>query len=44
MIKGIENAQIIAGAPVEEGLERPADRIVIKSITLEPRSKYATQP
>ena len=42
VISGLSNADIIAGAPVEEGgTERPLDKIVIKSITLEPRLKYA---
>jgi cyclophilin family peptidyl-prolyl cis-trans isomerase len=35
--EGLNNAEIIMGAPVQEGTERPADPIVIKSITLEPR-------
>jgi cyclophilin family peptidyl-prolyl cis-trans isomerase len=34
VIEGINNADIIAGAPVVPGTERPADKIVIKSITL----------
>lgn len=42
VIEGITNAEIIMRAPVEEETERPADRIVVKSITLQPRSKYAT--
>ena len=37
VIEGINNASIIAGAPVEPGTERPADQIIIKSITLQPR-------
>jgi cyclophilin family peptidyl-prolyl cis-trans isomerase len=40
VIDGITNAEIIMRAPVEEETERPADRIVVKSITLQPRSKY----
>ena len=40
VIQGINNAEIIMQAPVEEGAERPADKIVIKSIRLEPRSKF----
>ena len=39
VIAGINNAEIIAGAPVEQGTERPADKIVIKSITLQPRTQ-----
>jgi cyclophilin family peptidyl-prolyl cis-trans isomerase len=37
VIEGLNNADIIMGAPTEEGTERPADRIIIKSITLQPR-------
>jgi cyclophilin family peptidyl-prolyl cis-trans isomerase len=39
VIEGLNNADIIMGAPVEEGTERPADRIIIKSITLQPRKQ-----
>ena len=42
VIDGITNAEIIMRAPVEEGTERPADRILIKKITLQPRSKYVS--
>src|SRR6185295_1684538 len=41
VIAGLSNAEIIMRAPVVEQTERPADKIVVKSITLEPRSKYA---
>jgi peptidylprolyl isomerase len=41
VINGLTNAEIIMRAPVEEETERPADRIVVKNITLQPRSKYA---
>jgi peptidyl-prolyl cis-trans isomerase B (cyclophilin B) len=40
VINGINNAEIIMGAPTEEGTERPAEKIVVKSVTLQPRSKY----
>ena len=40
VISGISVADIIARAPVEPDTERPADPIVIKSITLQPRSKF----
>jgi cyclophilin family peptidyl-prolyl cis-trans isomerase len=40
VISGINNADIISGAPVEPGTERPADKIVIKSISLQPRANY----
>jgi cyclophilin family peptidyl-prolyl cis-trans isomerase len=41
VIEGMTNAEIIMRAPVEEETERPADRIVVTRITLEPRAKYA---
>lgn len=40
VIEGMGNADIIAGAPVENGTQRPTDKIVIKSITLQPRSNF----
>jgi peptidyl-prolyl cis-trans isomerase B (cyclophilin B) len=40
VISGLSNAEIIMQAPVVEGTERPADKIVLKRVTLEPRSKY----
>ena len=40
VIQGITNAEIIMRAPVAEETERPADKIVVKSVTLQPRSKY----
>lgn len=40
VIEGISNAEIIMGAPVAGGRDRPADKIVVKAITLEPRAKY----
>lgn len=39
VIEGISNAEVIMAAPTEEGTSRPADRIVIKSITLQPRKQ-----
>ena len=42
VIDGITNAEIVMRAPVEEGTERPAEKIVVKSITLQPRSKYVS--
>ena len=45
VIEGTSNAEIIMRAPVEEGTERPADRVLVKKITLQPRSKYpASKP
>jgi cyclophilin family peptidyl-prolyl cis-trans isomerase len=43
VIQGINNADVIMRAPVEEGTERPEEKIVIKSITLQPRSRYVSQ-
>lgn len=40
VIQGLSNAEVIMRAPVEEGTERPADRVIIKKITLQARSKY----
>ena len=42
VIAGITNAEVIMRAPVVEGTERPADKIVVKSISLQLRSKYAS--
>ena len=41
VIEGMNNAQIIAGAPTRpDNHESPADKIVIKSITLQPRANF----
>ena len=40
VIQGMSNAQVIAGAPTRPGTENPADKIVIKSITLQPRANF----
>jgi cyclophilin family peptidyl-prolyl cis-trans isomerase len=42
VIAGIGNAEIIMRAPANEETERPFDRIVVKKITLQPRSKYVS--
>ena len=42
VIDGITNAEIIMRAPVEEERERPAEKIVVKRIALQPRSKYVS--
>jgi len=42
VIQGLSNADIIAGAPVAPDSERPQDKIVIKSITLQPRAKFVS--
>jgi peptidyl-prolyl cis-trans isomerase B (cyclophilin B) len=40
VIEGIGNADIISNAPVSEGTERPADKIIVRSITLQPRANF----
>jgi cyclophilin family peptidyl-prolyl cis-trans isomerase len=37
VIEGMNNADVIAGAPTTPGTPRPADKIIIKSATLKPR-------
>ena len=41
VVEGMNNADIIAGAPTRPGTESPADKIVIKSATLQPRANFA---
>ncbi|HJR08364.1 MAG TPA: peptidylprolyl isomerase [Pyrinomonadaceae bacterium] len=41
VIEGINNADIISTAPIADGTQdRPADKILVKSITLAPRSNF----
>ncbi len=40
VIDGLKNAEVIMTAPTEEGSERPAEKVVIKSVTLQPRSNF----
>jgi cyclophilin family peptidyl-prolyl cis-trans isomerase len=40
VIDGIKNAEVIMGAPTEQGTARPSEKIVIKSVTLQPRSSF----
>ncbi len=40
VIDGIKNAEVIMTAPTQQGSERPADKVVIKSVTLQPRSNF----
>jgi cyclophilin family peptidyl-prolyl cis-trans isomerase len=40
VIDGIQNAEIIMRAPTAEGTSRPSDKVVIKSVTLQPRSSF----
>src|SRR6266496_1615023 len=41
VIQGINVADVIMRAPVEEGTERPEEKIVIKNVTLQPRSRFS---
>lgn len=43
VIEGINNADIISNAPVTPGTESPADKILVKNITLAPRSNFQKQ-
>ena len=40
VIDGIKNAEVIMGAPTEQGTARPSDKIVIKSVALQPRASF----
>lgn len=40
VIEGINNADVIAGDKVVEGTSRPAVKIMVKSVTLAPRSSF----
>lgn len=44
VIDGIKNAEIIMNAPTAEGTPRPSDKIVIKSVTLQPRANFGSGP
>lgn len=44
VIDGIKNAEIIMGAPTLPGTERPAEKVVITSVTLQPKVNYAATP
>ncbi|HVS83355.1 MAG TPA: peptidylprolyl isomerase [Pyrinomonadaceae bacterium] len=43
VIDGIKNAEVIMGAPTAAGTPRPSDKVVIKSVTLQPRSNFPAQ-
>ncbi len=43
VIDGIKNAEVIMMAPTQEGSERPSDKVVIKSVTLQPRANFPAQ-
>lgn len=40
VIEGMNNVQVIAGAPTLSGTENPAEKIVMKSVTLQPRANF----
>lgn len=44
VVDGIKNAEIIMSAPTVEGTPRPADKIVITSVTLQPRVNAPSSP
>ena len=43
VIEGIGNAEVIMNAPTQPGSERPNDKVLIKSVTLQPRSSFGAQ-
>ncbi|HVS81298.1 MAG TPA: peptidylprolyl isomerase [Pyrinomonadaceae bacterium] len=43
VIDGIKNAEVIMGAPTAAGTPRPSDKVVIKSVTLQPRASLPAQ-
>lgn len=40
VIDGIKNAEVIMTAPTRPGSEQPADKVLIKTVTLQPRSNF----
>ena len=40
VIDGIKNAEVIMTAPTKTGGEQPADKVVLKSVTLQPRANF----
>ena len=40
VIDGIKNAEMIMGAPTAPGTPRPADKVIIKNVTLQPRANF----
>lgn len=40
VIDGVNNAEVIMHAPTEQGTARPSDKVVIKSVTLQPRANF----
>ena len=43
VIDGVNNAEVIMHAPTEQGTPRPSDKVVIKSVTLQPRTNFPAQ-
>lgn len=43
VIDGLNNARIISGAPVTPGTTKPSPKVVIKSVTLQPRANFQKQ-
>jgi|GEM_PF-417005 len=43
VIEGIKNVEVIMMAPTQEGSERPSDKVVLKSVTLQPRANFPAQ-
>lgn len=42
VIDGVNSAEVIMRAPTEQGTPRPSDKIVIKSVTLQPRAQFVS--
>jgi cyclophilin family peptidyl-prolyl cis-trans isomerase len=40
VIDGVNNAEVIMHAPTDQGSPRPSDKVVIKSVTLQPRTNF----
>ena len=40
VIEGIKNAEVIMMAPTRQGSTQPSDKVVIKSVTLQPRANF----
>lgn len=43
VISGLNNVRIIAGVPAEDDSERPQDKVLIKTISLQPRSNFVSK-
>ncbi len=43
VIDGVNNAEVIMHAPTDQGSPRPSDKVVIKSVTLQPRTNFSAQ-